>query len=86
MSVSGNDAGIDTSGIEGLLTQINDKLQLLLEPEAEEAEPEETVSDNTVQLVQLADLQNRQTFYIGLVLCVLVGAIFGFLIVQHFKP
>lgn len=89
MSVSDNStaSGVDTSGIEQLLMQIDDKLQLLLdqEAEAEELEPE-TVSDNSVQLVELSDLQNRQTFYIGLVLCVLVGAILGFLIVQHFKP
>lgn len=90
MTVSGNDySPADLTGVEQLLTQIDEKLGTLL-PEGEtEPETEEIVSGNTIELMQhqamLLETQNKQLFILSAVLMVAVGMIAGFMFIKAFK-
>lgn len=90
MTLSGNDyPPADLTGVEQLLIQIDEKLGTLL-PEDGEPETEETVSDNTIELMQhqakLLETQNKQLFILSAVLMVAIGMIAGLIFIKAFKP
>ena len=86
MSVSGNDAVLDTGTMEDLLSQISEKLDIMIQPE----EPEhETVSDNTIALleaqVKLQDTQIRQQFICFMLVLVALGIVIGILLIRSIR-
>lgn len=82
MSVSGNTVP-DTGTMEELLRQINEKLDVMMQPE-DTADQAETVSDNTVALlekqVELQDTQIKINTLMSLIGLLALGIMIGLLL------